>query len=111
PSRNPREKRRRNEREGFDSRSREGSQDRVDREWTGDTGTPRRRRCDARGAPFRFGEYEVESRRKSFRRETVAAKGNRPRPCRLQIVADLAWWWCSFRAEAARLFQEGFQDN
>jgi len=31
----------------------------------------------------------------------LATKRNRPRPGRLQIVADLAGWWRRFRAKAA----------
>ena len=71
----------------------------------------RRRRRDARGAPFRFGEHEDESRRESLRRETVAAKRNWPRPRRLQVVADLAWRRRRLRTEAARLHEEDFQDD
>ena len=41
----------------------------------------------------------------------MAAKGNRSRARRLQIVADLAWRWRRFRTEATRLLEEGFEDS
>ena len=63
-------------------------------------------RGDARGAAFRFGQHEDQSRSRFVRRKAVAAKRNRSRPGRLQIVADLARRWRRFWPEAARLFEE-----
>src|SRR5207253_878335 len=42
-------------------------------------------------------------------KKPVAAKGNRPRTGRLQIIADLAWRWSRFRSKTARLFEEDFK--
>src|SRR5256885_16872691 len=101
---------RRNERESFNSRSGEGSEDRVDRDRARNAGVARRRGGDARGASFRNCQHENESDRESFRSEAVAAKRNRPRACRLQIVAGLAWRRCRVRSASARLLQEDFED-
>src|SRR5205085_11026019 len=99
-SRNRREKRKLNERKSFNSSGREGSEDRADREFAWNTGASRCGRGDARGAPFRLGEYEIEGGREPFRRETVAAKRNGPCSRRLQVVGDLAWWRCRLRPQA-----------
>src|SRR5438105_5361916 len=110
-SRNRREKRKLNERKSFNSSGREGSEDRADREFAWDTGASRCGRGNARSAPFRLGEYEIEGGREPFRRETVATKGNGPCAGRLQIVGDLAWWRRRLRTEAARLLEENFKDT
>src|SRR5437588_12478080 len=102
-SRNRREKRKLNERESFDSGGCEGSEDRADRECSGNTGASRRGRGDARGAPFRLGEYEIESGRESFWRETVAAKRNGPCARRLPVVGDVAGRGCAPRAGDRRV--------
>src|SRR5437763_13658078 len=109
-SRNRREKQRLNERESSNSSCREGSEDRADREFAWYPGTSRCGRGNARSAPFRLGKYEIESGRESFRRETMATKGNGPCAGRLQIVGDLAWWRRRLRTEAARLLEEYFRD-
>src|SRR5438128_2312555 len=63
----------------------------------------------AHGSSFRNSEHENQSGRRFVWCETVAAKRNRPRPRRLQIVADLAGWRRRVRTKAARLFQKGFE--
>jgi large subunit ribosomal protein L4 len=38
------------------------------------------------------------------------AKRHGPRPGRLQVIADLAWWRRRLRSQTARLFEEHFQE-
>src|SRR5205823_13636077 len=56
-----------------------------------------------------FGQHENESDGRPVGRETVAARGNRPRARRLRHVAGLAGRWRRLWAEAEGLFQESFE--
>ena len=103
--------RKRDERESFDRRQRRKR--RKIASCIEEADAERRRcmksssRCARLGVPAR--QHQDESRRRFFRRQTVAAKRNGPRARRLQIFGDLAWWWRRLRAEAARLFKEDFE--
>src|SRR5262249_39124659 len=101
--------RRTNERESFNQSRGERSEDRHDRGRSRHAGCARRDCGDACGEAFGFCQYENQSRSRFVRRKTVAAKRDRSRPSRLQIVPDLAGRRRRFWAEAARLFEESWK--
>src|SRR5438445_5881430 len=98
-----------NERESFDQNRSERSEDRHHRRWSRYAGGPQCDRSHARGAAFRFGQYQNQSGSRSFGRKTVAAEGDGPGTRRLQIIPDLARRRRGIRTQAARLLQENFE--
>src|SRR6476619_1644022 len=101
--------RRRNERESFNQSRSERSKDRPDRGWSRHAGCARCGSGDARGAAFWFRQHEEQSRSRFVRGKAMAAKRDRSRQGRLQVIADLAGWWRRFWPEAARLFEESWK--
>src|SRR5712672_2063772 len=84
--------RRRNERESFNQSRSERSKDRPDRGWSRHAGCARCGSGDARGAAFWFRQHEEQGRSRFVRGKAMAAERDRSRPCRLQVIADLAGW-------------------
>src|SRR4029077_4675372 len=101
--------RRRNERESFNQSRSERSKDRPDRGRSRHACGARCGSGDACGAAFWFRQHEEKGRSRFVRRKAVAAKRNRSRPGRLQIIADLARWRRRFWPQAARLFEESWK--
>src|SRR6476646_2912982 len=101
--------RRRNERESFNQSRSERSKDRPDRGRSRHAGCARCGSGDARGAAFWFRQHKDQGGSGFVRRKAMAAKRNRSRPGRLQIIADLARWRRRFWTEAARLFEESWK--
>src|SRR5437660_10887590 len=95
-----------NERESFDQNRSERSEDRHHRRWSRYAGGPQCDRSHARGAAFRFGQYQNQRGSRSFGRKTVAAEGDGPVARRLQIIMDLAGRRGGIRTDAAQLLEE-----